>query len=68
LLAYFLTAPNNKLVPVNVSVTVTDTLSGQAGFSLVTVTSNEPKSGLGDIEESGAHTPDWSRGNFRIQV
>jgi hypothetical protein len=37
--------PNNKLEPVNVSLSVTDTLSGAAGFTLVSVTSNEPDSG-----------------------
>jgi hypothetical protein len=42
--------PNNKLVPVNVSVTVTDTLSGSAGFTLVSATSSEPDSGQGDIQ------------------
>ncbi len=42
--------PDNKLVPVNVSVTVTDTLSGPAGFKLVSATSNEPDSGHGDIQ------------------
>lgn len=41
--------PNNKLVPVNVAVNVSDMLSGPAGFKLVSVTSNEPDSGLGDI-------------------
>jgi hypothetical protein len=34
--------PNHKLVPVTASVTVMDALSGPAGFSLVSVTSNEP--------------------------
>lgn len=43
--------PNNKLVPVNVSVTVADSLSGSAGFSLVSITSSEPDSGQGDISE-----------------
>jgi len=42
--------PNNKLVPVNVSVTVSDALSGPAGFKLVSATSNEPDSGQGDIQ------------------
>jgi hypothetical protein len=42
--------PNNKLVPVNLSVTVTDALSGPAGFTVVSVTSNEPDSGQGDIQ------------------
>lgn len=43
-------APNNKLVPVSLTVTVTDALSGPAGFSLVSVTSSEPDSGQGDIQ------------------
>jgi len=42
--------PNNKLVPVSVSVNATDALSGSAGFTLVSVTSNEPDSGQGDIQ------------------
>jgi hypothetical protein len=42
--------PNNKLVPVNLSVGVTDALSGPAGFTLVSVTSSEPDSGQGDIQ------------------
>jgi len=42
--------PNNKLVPVNVSVTVSDVLSGPSGFTLVSVSSNEPDSGQGDIQ------------------
>jgi hypothetical protein len=42
--------PNRKLVPVNTAVTVSDRLSGAAGFTLVSVTSNEPDSGLGDIQ------------------
>lgn len=42
--------PNNKLVPINVSVLVNDSLSGAAGFTLISVTSNEPDSGQGDIQ------------------
>jgi len=42
--------PNNKLVPINVSVNVADTLSGRAGFTLVSGTSNEPDGGQGDIQ------------------
>jgi hypothetical protein len=42
--------PDNKLVPINVSVIVTDSLSGAAGFTLVSVTSSEPDSGQGDIQ------------------
>jgi hypothetical protein len=41
--------PNNKLVPISTSVTVSDALSGSGGFTLVSVTSNEPDSGQGDI-------------------
>lgn len=42
--------PNNKLVSVNLSVTVSDALSGPAGFTLVSVTNNEPDSGQGDVQ------------------
>jgi hypothetical protein len=42
--------PNHKLVPINVSVRVSDSLSGPAGFTLNSVTSNEPDSGQGDIQ------------------
>lgn len=42
--------PNNKLVTVNLSVTVADALSGPAGFTLASITSNEPDSGQGDIQ------------------
>jgi hypothetical protein len=52
--------PNNKLVPVNVSVNVTDSLSGPAGFNLVSVTSNEPDSGLGEIQGFVVGTPSTS--------
>lgn len=43
-------SPNNKLVPANVSVNVSDALSGPGGFTLLSVTSNEPDSGQGDIQ------------------
>jgi hypothetical protein len=43
--------PNNKLVPVSVAVTVSDTGSGTDGsFTLVSATSNEPDGGSGDIQ------------------
>jgi hypothetical protein len=42
--------PNNKLVPVSTSVNVTDSLSGPGGFTLLSATSNEPDSGVGDIQ------------------
>lgn len=58
--------PNNKLVPVNVSVNVTDWLSGPAGFNLVSVTSSEPDSGLGDIQGFIVGTPSTS-GQLRSQ-
>jgi hypothetical protein len=41
--------PNKKMIPVNVSVTVSDFLSGPAGFILVSAVSNEPVPG-GAIE------------------
>ncbi|PYX91439.1 MAG: hypothetical protein DMG67_10130 [Acidobacteria bacterium] len=38
-------------MPVNTTVTVSDSLSGAAGFTLISVTSSEPDSGLGgDIQ------------------
>lgn len=42
--------PNNKLVPVSATVNVSDALSGSGGFTLVSVASNEPDSGQGDIQ------------------
>jgi hypothetical protein len=58
--------PNNELVPVNVSVNVTDSLSGPAGFNLVSMTSSEPDSGLGDIQGFVVGTPSTS-GQLRAQ-
>jgi pimeloyl-ACP methyl ester carboxylesterase len=58
--------PNNKLVPVNVSVTVSNALSGPGGFTLVSVTSNEPDSGQGDIQGFVAGTASIS-GQLRSQ-
>jgi hypothetical protein len=58
--------PNNKLVPINVSVNVTDSLSGSAGFTLVSVTSNEPDSGQGDIQGFVTGTASTS-GQLRAQ-
>jgi legume-like lectin family protein len=46
--------PNNKFVPVTTTVTVTDADSGPAGFTLLTVTSNE-----GD---AGTESRDWTTG------
>lgn len=40
--------PNHKLMTVNVSVVMTDSLSGAAGFTLLSVTSNEPDDGPDD--------------------
>ena len=39
--------PDHRLVTVNASVIVTDTLSGSAGFTLQSITSNEPDTGSG---------------------
>src|SRR5262249_59407087 len=58
--------PNNKLAPINVSVNVSDELSGPAGFNLVSVTSNEPDSGLRDIQGFVVGTPSTS-GQLRAQ-
>lgn len=58
--------PNHKMVNVNASVSVTDAGSGPAGFTLVSVTSNEPDNGLGDgdtandIQGWAIGTPDTS--------
>ena len=43
--------PNHKLVNVTATVTVADGESGAAGFTLVSVTSNEPDNGLGDGDQ-----------------
>jgi hypothetical protein len=43
-----LSPPNHRMVPVRVSVAVTDPLSGPGQFSLLSVTSNEPDNGCGD--------------------
>ncbi|HVH70277.1 MAG TPA: hypothetical protein VNB49_04100, partial [Candidatus Dormibacteraeota bacterium] len=58
--------PNNKLVPINVSVNVSDALSGPNGFTLVSVTSNEPDSGQGDIQGFVTGTASTS-GQLRAQ-
>lgn len=58
--------PNNKLKPVNVSVNVADSLSGPAGFTLVSVTSNEPDSGQGDVQGFVTGTPS-TNGQLRAQ-
>jgi hypothetical protein len=58
--------PNNKLVPVGASITTTDSLSGSAGFNLLSVTSNEADSGEGDIQGFLTGTPSVS-GQLRAQ-
>jgi len=52
--------PNHKLVTVTASVTVTDALSGQAGFVLTSATSDEPTSGEPDIVGFDVGTADTS--------
>ncbi len=58
--------PNDKLVSVTVSVTVSDVLSGPAGFTLVSVTSDASDGGRGhharhlDIQGFAVGTPDTS--------
>src|SRR6266567_4247855 len=58
--------PNHKLVPVTFSLNVTDSLSGPAAFILVSVTSNEPDSGQGDIQGFVTGTASTS-GQLRAQ-
>jgi hypothetical protein len=55
--------PNNELAPINISVNMTDSLSGPAGFNLVSVTSSESDSGLGDIQGfvGSGSTSGWLR-------
>ena len=50
---------NRKLVPVNVSVNVTDSLSGPAGFELLSVTSSDPNT-TNDIQGFVPGTPSVS--------
>ncbi len=58
--------PNHQLITVQATVVVADTLSGPAGFTLVSVTSNEPDKGLNkddlpnDIQGWAPGTPDTS--------
>jgi hypothetical protein len=58
--------PNNKLVAVNATVTATDSLSGSAGFNLLSVTSSEPNSGQGDIQGFAQGSPSVA-GQLRAQ-
>ncbi len=43
--------PNHKLVALTASLTPSDSLSGPAGLTLTSVTSNEPDNGLGDGDQ-----------------
>lgn len=52
--------PDNKLVAVNTTVTVQDSLSGSGDFQLLSVVNNEPDSGAGDIIGWVPGTPDTS--------
>ncbi len=64
--------PNHKMRAVSVSISVNDTESGPAGFTLVSVTSNELDNGLGDgdtandIQEFAVGTADTS-GQLRAE-
>jgi microsomal dipeptidase-like Zn-dependent dipeptidase len=64
--------PNHRLVNVQFGVTVDDPLSGPAGFTLLSVTSNEPDNGLGDgdtpndIQGFAIGTPDLT-GQLRAE-
>ena len=52
--------PDNKLVRIDVSVKVSDSLSGSAGFTLLSVTSNQPDSDSDDIKGWVIGTPSTS--------
>ncbi len=58
--------PNHKLVNIKTTVKVTDSLSGAARFQLLSVTSNEPDSGLGDIVGWTLNAPSTS-GQLRAE-
>ena len=58
--------PNHKLVDISTSLQVTDSLSGPAEFTLLSVTSNEPDSGLGDIQGWAIGTAS-TRGQLRAE-
>ncbi len=53
--------PNHKLANVSASVSVTDSESGPAGFTLLSVTSSEPDNGLGDGDTAN-DIQGWSTG------
>jgi len=44
---------NHKLVPVTVSLTFTDALSGRSAFAVTNASSSEPDNGLGDGDTAG---------------
>lgn len=54
--------PNHKLVNVNTTVSVTDTVSGSGGFVLTAATSDEPDNGLGDGDTAN-DLQGWSIGS-----
>ena len=64
--------PDHKLVTVNVAVATSDSLSGAAGYTLLSVTSNEPDNGpddgntVNDIQGFEIGTPD-TRGKLRAE-
>jgi hypothetical protein len=60
--------PDHKLVPVHTAVTVTDGLSSASGFTLVSVTSNDPdpEDAAKDIRDFTVGTPDTS-GRLRAE-
>jgi len=64
--------PNHKMITINTSVSVVDSLSGSDGFRLISVASNEQDTGLGsgdfpkDIEGFVIGTPD-TRGQLRAE-
>jgi hypothetical protein len=57
--------PNHKMVSVSVAASVADSCGAAPGCRIISVTSNEPVSGLG----SGNTTPDWQiTGNITVDL
>jgi len=58
-------SPNHKMVPVTITVSVTDICDATPNCQIASVSSNEPENGLGD----GDTAPDWSiTGNLRLNL
>lgn len=58
--------PNHQLVPVNTTVSVVDNTAGPAGFTLASVTSNEPDAGLG-LDDVPNDIQGWTAGTADVE-